>query len=932
MLFRNCKLTYFYFTLLLLLVGCNLSKNVPKGNYLLKKNKLSIRYSTYDTTKGKSNSIDLSSLIKENNVTKEELLLLVKPQPNYHTLGFRFKLWAYNQIDSAKVAQKRIKLNMKFERKNDKKRIKQATINSKRLARALEKGHEYYTEKTIDTTSSRLFLREWLKYKYGEKPVIFDSISFNKSKEQIKNYLKKKGYYFAHVTADVAYKKEAQTNFEVTTGPLFKIDSIYLDFTPTSYITVVNKYILAIKTKEKEHPFIGKPFDSFYLDEIRSSIAKKMRDEGFYGFTSSSISYKADTSLKTNTVKLGITITDRILSKQDGNIITTPYKQFRIGKTYFHLCDTVHLENFNVKIKALGLQPTDAILGQFVNTIESYRYEKIPLTQKQKKEKNHKEKGKVLNPIRHLTVTYNGKKPSIKPSFLELQNYLEETNPYKEYYQERSYKSLLQLGLFSSIKPFLVEIPGKNQVDVHYYLIPAEKQMVRFEPRFKNSNGFLGLSASVNYTNKNLFRGGEKLTLSFGGGFESQPAVFDRTESGDVIQTSNRSFNTFEIGPSIKLEIPGLFPVPVTKLSKRQKPQTVINSAYNFQKRDIFDRKIFQLNYSWQFIEDKWQLIQFGLPFASSIKYVLFNPSPDFEAKINQLNDPFLKNTYSNQFIWQDFRMFYELNNTKRDEKDRKNNDDVYFSSSLDLAGNTPWMFRANQELNAQNQYKIFGLGYSQFVRLDNEFIYSHKLNAKSSLHNRVQAGYGLPYGNSSTSLPYDYSFYAGGANDNRGWKARSLGPGVYKYYLDTNRTLTQVADIRLGLSVEYRFNITKTFKSCFFMDAGNIWTNKADPQRVGGNFTPDFYKQIAFAAGTGIRIDLSFFVIRFDVGIPIYNPVFPKGSRWIFENSTNYINEGNQFFDSVTNLTPEQTAIYTLQKLPKRFPPAIHFGLGFPF
>ncbi len=932
MLIRNCKLTYFYFTLLLLLVGCNLSKNVPKGNYLLKKNKLTLSYSTYDTINKNSNSIDISNLIKENNVTKEELLSLVKPQPNYRTLGFRFKLWAYNQVDSAKVSRKRIRLNKKIEANNDKKRAKQLAINTKRLQRAKDKGFEYYTEKTIDTTNSRLFFREWFKYKYGEKPVIFDSVPFNKSQDQIKNYLKKKGYYFAQVKANVSYKKEAQTQFEITTGPMFKIDSIYFDFTDKNYIAVVNRFILSSKIKEKEHPLIGKPFDSFYLDEIRSLLAKKMRDEGFYSFTSSSISYKADTSLKNNTVILGINIADRILSKQDGNIISTPYKQFSVRKTFFHLCDTVHVENYSLKIKELGIQPNDAILGQFVNTTESYRYEKIYMSGKQKKDKKIIDKGRVLNPIRHATVTYNGKKPSIKPSFLELQNYLEETNQYKEYYQDRSYKSLLQLGLFSSIKPHLVEIPGKNLVDVHYYLIPAEKQLVRFEPRFKNSNGFLGLSASVNYVNKNLFRGGEKLTISFGGGFESQPAVFDRTESGDVIQTSNRSFNTFEIGPSIKLEIPGLFPVPVTKLSKRQKPQTVINSAYNFQKRDIFDREIFQLNYSWQFIEDKWQLIQFGLPFASSIKYVLFNPSADFEAKINQLNDPFLKNTYSNQFIWQDFRIFYELNNTKRDEGKRKNNDDIYFSSSFDLAGNTPWMFRANQELNDQNQYKIFGLGYSQFFRIDNEFIYSHKFNVKSSLHNRIQAGYGLPYGNSSTSLPYDYSFYAGGANDNRGWKARSLGPGLYKYYLDTTRTLTQVADIRLGISLEYRFNITKTFKSCFFMDAGNIWTNKADPQRVGGNFTPDFYKQIAFAAGTGIRIDLSFFIIRFDVGIPIYNPVFPKGSRWIFENSTNYINEGIQYFDGVTNLTPEQTATYTLEKLPKRFPPAIHFGLGFPF
>jgi outer membrane protein assembly factor BamA len=586
------------------------------------------------------------------------------------------------------------------------------------------------------------------------------------------------------------------------------------------------------------------------------------------------------------------------------------------------LCDTVHVKNFTKEIERQGLQLNDPILDQFINTIDTIRYEK------------NSKKGKSKDQWRKITLTFNGKNPSIKPEILELQTLIEETNPYKEYYLDRSYKNLLQLGLFNTIKPHFVEIPGSRQLDMHYYLVPAEKQMVRFEPRFKNSNGFLGLSASVNYTNKNLFRGAEKLTISFGGGFESQPPVFDRTESGEKIQTSGRSFNTFEIGPSIKLEMPGLFPIPATKLSKRQKPQTQISAGYNFQKRDIFDREIFQLNYSWQYIEDKWQLIQFGLPFASSIKYVAFNPSTDFESKINQLNDPFLKNTYSNQFIWQDFRIFYELNNTKKDEKKRKNNDDIYFSSALDLAGNTPWMLRSNQVQNSQNQYQIFGLAYSQFFRIDNDFIYSHRINLKSSLHGKIQAGYGLPYGNSSTSLPYDYSFFAGGANDNRGWKARSLGPGLYKYYLDTNRTLTQVADIRLGMSLEYRFNITKTLKSCLFMDAGNIWTNKVDPQRQGGEFTANFYKQIAYAVGTGVRIDLSFFIVRFDIGFPIYNPVFADGSKWFFQSSENYINEGlSKFFPTIPN--GEHTLAqreYVQSILPKRFPPAIHFGLGFPF
>jgi outer membrane protein assembly factor BamA len=933
-MFVKRKLTYFYLILAILFASCNVSKNVPKGKYLLKRNKLTLNYSTQDTTQGSSISLDLSSLIKETNITKEELSILLRPQPNYRTIGIRAKLRVYNLIDSSVVAKNRAKKIKKIELKNIKRKEKQALINEKRLQKAIEKGYEYYTEKIIDTLVPKLGVKEWLKYKYGEKPIVFDSVLMKKSNEQVKNYLKKKGYYFSSVQSTVKYKKEASVSYTVYTGPLFKIDSIYFDFKNKNYTSELNEFIKSYIKKEKEHPLIGKPFDSFYLDELRSRIAKRMRDNGYYGFTSSSVSYKADTNLRNNSVTLGIKISDRIISKEDGNIVSSEYRVYRVRNVFYHLCDTTKFRDFSKEIANRGLQLNDPILSQFVNTIDTIRYNKIPYTKSEKKKNKIKEQGKVLNPFRDVIVTYNGKKPPIRPSYLELQNYLEKTNYYKDYYLDRSYKSLLQLGLFSSIKPHFVEIQNKNQIDVHYYLVPAEKQLVRFEPRFKNSNGFLGLSASVNYTNKNLFRGGQKLTLSFGGGFESQPPVFDRTESGEKIQTSNRSFNTFEIGPSLKLEIPGLFPVPVTKLSKRQKPQTMINLAYNFQKRDIFDREIFQLNYSWQFIEDKWQLFQFGLPLASSIKYVLFNPSDDFSSKINQLNDPFLKNTYSNQFIWQDFRLFYELNNMKRDESKRKIQDNIYFSSALDLAGNTPWFFRGNQEMNSQNQYQIFGLGYSQFVRLDNDFIYSTKINVKSSLHARLQAGYGLPYGNSSTSLPYDYSFFAGGANDNRGWKARSLGPGVYKYYLDTNRTITQVADIRLGMSVEYRFNITKTFKSCLFVDAGNIWTNKTDPKREGGEFTSDFYKQIAFAAGTGVRIDLSFFIVRFDIGFPIYNPVFPSGSQWFFQPSTNYVNEGLQKF-----IGPEPVGGYTeaqrtqvLNILPKRFTPAIHFGLGFPF
>ena len=104
---------------------------------------------------------------------------------------------------------------------------------------------------------------------------------------------------------------------------------------------------------------------------------------------------------------------------------------------------------------------------------------------------------------------------AIRPEILEMKNYLEYSHWYRAYYLDRSYNQLLELDIFQSIQPVLIDNPQNSNVDVHYYLVPAKTQKFSFEPRATNSNGFLGLSASVNYTNKNLFRGGEKLTLSF---------------------------------------------------------------------------------------------------------------------------------------------------------------------------------------------------------------------------------------------------------------------------------------------------------------------------------------------------------------------------------------------------------------------------------
>ena len=40
-----------------------------------------------------------------------------------------------------------------------------------------------------------------------------------------------------------------------------------------------------------------------------------------------------------------------------------------------------------------------------------------------------------------------------------------------------------------------------------------------------------------------------------------------------------------------------------------------------------------------------------------------------------------------------------------------------------------------------------------------------------------------------------------------------------------------------------------------------------------GGQFRLDGYKKIALAYGLGIRLDFSYFLLRFDMGMKAYNP-----------------------------------------------------------
>lgn len=884
---RAFKLTYFKtISLLLLLYSCDATKHVPDGRYLLDKNE--IKY-------------------EDEKLNNDEVNSIIRQQPNRKSFGIKLKLYTYNSIDSTKVLKARSKQYNKVIAKNKKRRAKQKRINDKRIARARAKGKEEYTQRIIplkDSVNIRLSLREWIKYKRGEKPVIYDSIATNKSVDQLKKYLRKKGYYYGDVTATVTDSKENPKKRSVTytiySGKPYYIDTVTVDCPNPSVLGSYNKYL----RKQLFDPLLGQKFDEDYLNAYRGKVAKFMRDEGLYGFSPSSINYIADT----NQMKLGLTIifSDRQILKGD-SAYTVPYANTYVENVYFHIADTNwYSGNFKADMAARDLSVMDKENG-FLRTVDTFFYNKIVYTKRERKSLAKRDiivAKNTPNPLRFAYVLYNGR-PIVKPSILELQNYLENKNIYKEYYIDRSYSRLVQLDVFQTIKPVIKEIGG-NRIEVHYYLVPAKKQVFNIEQRFTNSNGYLGSSASINYNNKNLFRGSEKMTISFGGGFESQPVVFDDTQTEDENNKAARSFNTFEIGPSIKFDLPGLFLVRrATKLSKRHRPRTILSAAYNYQQRTDFTREIFQLNYMWKFYMGKTQIVQLGFP-AAAVKYVRIDPKPAFEERLNASNDLFLKNAYSNQFIWENLKIMFEYNNKMSDNKKKYN---FVYNTSFVSAG---WILsRLNlKDTTETGQEAVFGVGYSRFLRFDNDAIFGYSINKKTSVHARAFAGVGVPRGNKTTSLPFDYSFFAGGANDNRGWHARALGPGSYQYYKDSLRTATQIGDVKLGLFGELRYSLSPTFKAAVFVDADNIWTYENDKQRPGGQFSKDFYKEIALAAGFGLRVDFTFLIVRFDLGFPITNPALPYGQRWIFQDQD-----------------PALDAY-----IAKPFKPAFQFGIGYPF
>jgi outer membrane protein assembly factor BamA len=430
-----------------------------------------------------------------------------------------------------------------------------------------------------------------------------------------------------------------------------------------------------------------------------------------------------------------------------------------------------------------------------------------------------------------------------------------------------SLNRLVNLGVFKFVKIRFEEADSLagNKLNTFYYLTPTEKKSIRFEvSALTKSNSSNGGELGVTWRNRNLFRGAELFTVNVYGGIERQYFGTDQ-----IVRTN-------KVGTDINLYFPRIIPALKLHNNSAFVPKTRLNLGYEFfQRTSEYALNSVKISYGYVWKQNVQKEHQLTLLTINYVKPSQITPAFQMELDTNLT----LARSIEKQFI---IGPSYNFNlNTLLKNNRRPNN--YFFNANLDLSANLIGIL-SGANVATGNEKKILNTPFSQYIRGELDFRHYLSLSNNSVLVSRITGGLGYSYGNSLT-MPFIKEFFAGGANDLRAFRSRSLGPGsYYAGNRDTAFLPDQPGDIKIEMNAEWRFKLFSVFRWAFFVDAGNIWTLRTDSSRPGSTFSNQFLQQIAVGVGTGLRLDISILILRLDLAVPVREPFLPAGQRWGFD------------------------------------------------
>ena len=272
------------------------------------------------------------------------------------------------------------------------------------------------------------------------------------------------------------------------------------------------------------------------------------------------------------------------------------------------------------------------------------------------------------------------------------------------------------------------------------------------------SNSYIGPGLIFSVTNRNLFGGGEQLSVALKGSYEWQTGR-DRGRS---------VFNSYELGVSGTLSFPRLIAPRFVPRSRRDVNWTRISLSADLLNRPHYFRMA-QFNTSFAY---DWRVNRHVVNTFTPLKLTytkLIHTTEDFDSIMGA--NPAIAQSFMTQFIPQ---MMYSITY----DRDFGRDNTINWQLTLQEAGNVLWA--AYRACGDKGEKRLFGTPFSQFIKASTQIVYGHRITGNSWLYGRVAVGAAHAYGN-STQVPYSEQFYVGGANSVRAFTVRSLGPGSYR-------------------------------------------------------------------------------------------------------------------------------------------------------
>ena len=575
--------------------------------------------------------------------------------------------------------------------------------------------------------------------------------------------------------------------------------------------------------------------DILKIEKLEREIVRMTfvaNDKGYYNFNKDNIKYKFDTFQKNHEADVYV----KILEESD----STYFQKYKLDSIYIFI--NTYKEQANI------------------NTSEVIRRGSLIFVQSKDK-------------------LYNEK-------FLEKFVYRTHDSSYSKGDINRTIQRFSELNNFKLINS-AVKFPSEyaKHLDVIYTLTPNMKRTISLEQSFYNSTlGFIGAQPTLKYVNRNLSKKADKFSLSLSGAVEFNAYLNQNKNFSGLISRTDISVST-------SYSIENFFlPFLLTNKKNYIFNRTLINSNYTYSKRlGFYDIHNIGTSLEFQWSKKKHSTFSYSPIAFNAIIFPENSVSAEFKKTLDQ--NPFLKSSFNNSFIiGSNFAWNFNTPMGKR-----KLNTFI-LKLNIETAGNSVYFLdKITGSANDDKEVSIGDINVSQFVKSQFEVIKSTKLTQLSSLHSRVKLGLAFPFGNSN-KLPYIKQYFIGGPFSLRAFQPRTIGPGnqdLGPFGTDSQTVRDQTGNMTFEFNSEFRFHIVSFLKGALFVDGGNIWNSSPNfSQDDLGVFKIDeFYKQMYIGGGFGFRGDFNYFIMRFDVGIPLRVPYLPKND-WVIMDAKPFNSE----------------------------------------